>query len=89
MKTSIQAFVRRCLVCQEHKTEHLHPTGLLQPLPVSLQIWPDISMDFIEGLPTSQGKFVLLVVVDRFSKFAHLVPLAHPHNVVSVGPLIL
>jgi hypothetical protein len=38
MKTSIQAFVRQRLACQEHKTEHLHSTGLLQPLPVSLQI---------------------------------------------------
>ena len=38
MKTSIQTFVRQCIVCQKHKTEHLHPAGLLQLLPVPLQI---------------------------------------------------
>jgi hypothetical protein len=38
MKTYIQAFVRQRLACQEHKTEHLHSTRLLQPLPVPLQI---------------------------------------------------
>ena len=87
MKASIQAFVQQCLVCQRHKAEHLHPAGLLQHLSVPLQIWSDISMDFVEGLPTSQGKSVLLVVVDRFSKYAHLLPLTHPYTTVSVARL--
>jgi len=87
MKTSIQTFVRHCVVCQKHKTEHLHPAGFLQPLPIPLQIWSDISMDFIEGLPPSQGKSVLLVVVERFSKYTHLLPLAHPYTTMSVARL--
>lgn len=87
MKTSVQSFVQKCHVCQRHKSEHLQPAGLLQPLPVPLQIWSDISMDFIDGLPPSQGKTVLLVVVDRFSKYAHLLPLSHPYTAVSVARL--
>nr|GEZ49625.1 reverse transcriptase [Tanacetum cinerariifolium] len=39
--------------------------GLLQPLPMSTRIWSNISMDFIDSLPKSQGKTVILVVVDR------------------------
>jgi hypothetical protein len=38
-------------------------------------------MDFIEGLPNSEGKDVILVVVDRFTKYAHFLPLSHPYNV--------
>lgn len=37
-------------------------------------------MCFIEGLPKSQGKEVIWVVVDRLSKYAHFVALSHPYS---------
>lgn len=56
-----------------------NPTRLLQPLPVSQQTWTTISMDFIEGLPKSQGYDVILVLVDCFTKFWYFVCLSHPY----------
>ena len=42
-------------------------------------------MDFIEALSKVHGKSVLLTVVDRFSKFAHFIPLGHPYTATSVA----
>ncbi|WVZ98182.1 LOW QUALITY PROTEIN: hypothetical protein U9M48_043651, partial [Paspalum notatum var. saurae] len=68
----VRDYVRSCRVCQQNKIESLRPGGLLQPLEVPFAVWADIAMDFIEGLPRT----VILTVVDRFSKFAHFIPLA-------------
>ena len=62
-----------CLVCQHNKVETIKTTGRLQPLSIPSQRWEDISMDFIRGLPKSEGKSVIMVVVDRLTKYAHFV----------------
>jgi transposase InsO family protein len=80
----VRDYVRACAVCQHNKTEALHPAGLLQPLDVPSQVWSDISLDFVEGLPKVNGKSVL-TVVDRFSKYAHFIALGHPYTASSVA----
>jgi hypothetical protein len=42
-------------------------------------------MDFIEGLPKVSSKSVILIVVDRFSKYAHFIALSHPYTATSVA----
>ena len=46
-------------------------------------------MDFVEGLHKSQQKDVILVVVDRFSKYVHFIPLAHPCTASMVAALYM
>ena len=71
MKKDIQNFIAECEFCQRNKGETVKTPGLLQPLPIPNQRWEEIFMDFITGLPKSEGKDAIMVVVDRLTKYAH------------------
>ena len=61
------------------------PTGLLQPLPIPEKPSLDVSMDFIEGLLKSHRFEVILVVVDKLTKYVHFLPLSHPFPTAKVA----
>ena len=62
LKKNVRQFIRECAVCQQCKYDTTAYPGLLQPLPILDKVWTEISMDFIEGLPKSAGKDVIMVV---------------------------
>ena len=85
MRQQVKEFVAKCRVCQANKPDLAAYPGLLQPLPIPTKVWTEISMDFIEGLPPSNGKTVILVVVDRLSKYSHFIALSHPFTAMQVA----
>lgn len=46
-------------------------------------------MEFIVGLPNAKGFTVILVVVDRLSKFGHFIPLKADFSSSTVGDVII
>ncbi|KAL4308140.1 hypothetical protein GQ457_01G026660 [Hibiscus cannabinus] len=75
LKKDVAEFVSKCMVCQRVKAEHQFPSGLLQPLKIPEWKWERITMDFVTGLPmTPLKKDYVWVIVDRFTKCAHFLP---------------
>jgi hypothetical protein len=89
MKQDIINYVAACQVCSQAKPKHCHLPGLLQPLPITSQAWHTVSLDFIEGLPKSKTFNTILVVIEKFSKYAHFIPLAHPYTTLTIAQLYL
>ncbi|KAH9779621.1 hypothetical protein KPL71_007762 [Citrus sinensis] len=85
MRRTIKEFLQQCDICQRYKTDCMKPAGLLQPLPIPTQEWTEISMDFIERLPPSNGYTIIMVIVDRLTKYAHFVALKHPFTAITVA----
>jgi hypothetical protein len=75
MKRAIVEYVALCNNSQKVQAECQRPTGLLQPLNIPQWKLEEISMDFIVGLPTMQSGYdSTWVIIDRFSKVAHFIP---------------
>jgi hypothetical protein len=89
MKTVVHDLVQQCVICQMAKPERVKYSGLLDPLPVPDEVWQIILMDFIEGLPKSGLYSCILVVVDKFTKFARFLPIRNPYTVASMAKVFL
>lgn len=89
MKESIIAFIKQCIVCQKCKYDQSAYPRMLQPLPIPTTIWEEVTMDFIEGLPKSKGKEVIMGIVDRLSKYGHYIALSHPFSALTVAQAYL
>jgi len=75
MNERIMDFVRSCPECQRNKASRHQPYGLSSPRELPYAPWQSIAMDFITDLPTSEGCDQLWVIIDRFTKMAHFLPL--------------
>jgi hypothetical protein len=75
MKRAVAEYVALCDNRQRVKVERQRPAGLLQPMKIPQWKWEEKSMDFIVGLPTMQSGYdSIWVIVDRFLKVAHFIP---------------
>ena len=71
----VAEYVRSCQTCQRMKAEHGGPRGLLHPLPLPSRRGGMIGVDWIAGLPTTEGGFDMIQNhVDLMSGKVHAVP---------------
>ncbi|POM61409.1 LOW QUALITY PROTEIN: polyprotein [Phytophthora palmivora] len=68
MDKDIREYVRTCETCARWKSSSQKKKGLLMPIPTPNECWEVVSMDFITGLPASEGYDAIFVIVDKLSK---------------------
>ena len=66
-------YIQSCHTCHRAKPSRQRPAGKLEPLPVPEQRWQDVAIDFVVGLPKSNGKNAIFTVTDRLSKGRHFI----------------
>ena len=80
MQKEVKIYVLTCPTYQHIKPRKHVPYGLLAALPQPVRPFQEISMDFITGLPstvssaTNRHYDAILVIVDRFTKYALYIP---------------
>jgi hypothetical protein len=88
MKQDITRYIAECDICGRVKADHLRRPGFLQPLPIPVWKWEDISMDFITGLRrTTKGHDSIWVIVDRLTKTAHFLPVGTRYTALQYAKL--
>ena len=74
MKSDVLLYVRSCVHCQKAKDSTSKPIGVMYPMPIPSRPWETVTMDFMTNLPECDDKNMILVVVDKFTKFTHMIP---------------
>ncbi|TYK15933.1 reverse transcriptase [Cucumis melo var. makuwa] len=74
MRDDVMQYTKTCPICQQDKVEKVKVAGLLDPLSVPTRPWESVSMDFITHLPKVGDFEAILVIIDRFSKYATFIP---------------
>ena len=88
-KKDIIIVLVECDTIQINKGETTKIHGALQPLSILANIWTNISIDFIVGIPNLGNKSIIMIVVDRISKYAHFYALQHPFASKMVAQIFL
>ena len=94
MKDKVSAYIKKCADCQKNKHSTHAPYGDMQPMELPTEPWTDISMDFVTGLPLSKDPVTglaydaIMVIVDRFTKYAMMLPFRRDYTAVQLAHVL-
>ncbi|SGY32227.1 BQ5605_C002g01336 [Microbotryum silenes-dioicae] len=74
LRTSCDAYVSTCDVCQRTKATTTGALGVSHALAVPDGLMQEVALDFVGPLPKSQGFDMLLTITDRLSGYTRLIP---------------
>jgi transposase InsO family protein len=74
LSADVDDYITSCSQCSRNKSSTQSPAGWLHPLPIPVDRFTDISMDFVGPLPRSRGYDTLLVITDRLTGYVRIEP---------------
>ena len=80
LKKMVWRYILNCHTCRRAKAPRDRYNGLLKPLPIPSRPWTDVTLDFVTGLPISNGYNAILMVVDCLTKEKHYIPCTTDKN---------
>ncbi|KAI3750014.1 hypothetical protein L2E82_20638 [Cichorium intybus] len=90
MKRDIGRYVECCQTCLQVKSNHQKPYGEIQPLPIPMKKWDEVTMDFVTKLPrTPRGHDAIWVIVDRLTKSAPFIPIREDYKVSKLARIYI
>jgi hypothetical protein len=94
MKDKVALYIKKYTDCQRNKHSTHAPYGEMQPMELPSELWSDISMDFVTGLPLSKDPTTglsynaILVIVDRFTKYTLMIPFRQDYTAVQLAHVL-
>ena len=80
MKDTVHRYIQNCHTYRRAKASRDRYNGLLKPLSILSLPWTNVTLDFVTGLPSSNGYNAVLMVVDRLTKERHYIPCTTDEN---------
>jgi hypothetical protein len=86
MRDKVTKFIKNCVSCQQNKHSTHAQYGEAQAMEPPTAPWTNITMDFVTQLPPSKDPVTeytydsIFVVVDRFTKYAEMIPFRHNYT---------
>ncbi|KAL3538158.1 hypothetical protein ACH5RR_001524 [Cinchona calisaya] len=74
MKKAVEEFVEECEVCKKNRTKNCKYPGVLQSLLILIKPGNRSSWIILRVFPKITGFNTILVLVDRFTKYGHFIP---------------
>ena len=95
IQAHVRTYVKRCKNCQQNKYSTHTKYSSQKTILLLERLWQEITIDFITKLPKSRDPATgiyynsIQVIVDRFTKWAHIIPFKKSFNTKQLAHLYL
>ena len=88
VQRDVEAYIKSCTSCARNKSSTQAPAGFLHPMPIPLDRFSELALDFVGTLTPSKGFDTILVMVDRLTDYAKFEPTHSTATAADIADLV-